>query len=171
MKFEIVVGENERKAVTALMGTGKRGKQIRVVIFAVLAVTSFVIALLQMRDDDVNAVSASILFGLSAFFIWLLIRACFNKKQSKKNEAAKSRPAKVTYEFKEDLFTSTSNGKKTEIGWEHLRKWGYFENFLYIEFTGKQFVLLEKGQIKLKNMESLEEFLKGKAKRKDIVLS
>lgn len=171
MKFEMVVGENERKAVSALMSTGKKGKQVRVVLFTVLAVTSFAVATIQMQKDDVNAVSTSILFGVSALFIWLLIKACLNKKQGTTKESVKGKTVKVTYEFAEDLFTSTSNGKKTEIGWEHLRKWGYFKNFLYIEFTGKQFVLLEREQLKLKSIESLENFLSDKAKRKDIVSS
>ncbi len=159
MKCELIVGKKEYIAAGKLMSADKTGRNTRRILFAVLALICFAAAVcLLLANGDPFAVSA--LFGVSALFVWLLIRTKSKWENRRYTESAEMiKPMKATYGFFEDGFVSSAAGKEIRFSWMNLKRWGYFEEFLYLEFLGKQIVVLERGQLGINSLNEIEEIL------------
>ena len=166
MKYEIVVGEKELMAARELMGTSKSGRKARRIIFIVLAVLFFILAMLGLYNEKTNPVLTSISFGLTAFFLWLLF---LSRPKQNQEMPLKTKRGKVTYDFCDEVLISSTADQNTAVRWNRLKNWGTFKAFLYIEFSGKQFVVIEKKQLSEEALKEIEKFLLEKHKRKDVL--
>ena len=166
MKYEIIVGEKELLAARDLMGTSKVGRKVRRIIFIILTILFFCLAMLGMYNEKTSPVLTSVSFGLTAFFLWLLFLVRPKKTQRSPLEMKRH---KVTYEFCDEVFVSSTMDQNTAVCWNCLKNWGGFKDFLYIEFSGKQFVVIEKKQLSDEALKEIEKLRLKKHKRKDVL--
>lgn len=165
MRYEIVVGEKELIAAKELMSASRVGRKVRRIIFIVFAVLFLIFGILGMQSEKISPALASISFGSAALFIWLLISS---RPKSSNAASLKIKRDSVTYEFSKEVFISIVGKKKTAVNWNRLKNWGWFREFLYIEFGGNQFVLIDREQLPAEAIKEIEEFLQKKRKRKDV---
>lgn len=159
MKCELIVGKKEYIAAGKLMSADRTGRNTRRVLFAVLGFICLAAALYLLPANE-KPVAVSVLFGGVAFFIWLFIRTKSKWDSHRYTESAEIiKPMKVTYGFFEDGFVSSAGGQEIQFSWTNLVRWGYFEEFLYLEFSGKQIVVLERGQLGISSLNEIEEIL------------
>lgn len=166
MKYEVVVGNGEFERAKILMSANKKERKVRRITFAILAVLFFALAMFGMCSKVMEPVSTSISFGASAVFIWLLI---ISRSRKVNNVPLEYKPSRVTYEFCENVFIGESGGQRTAISWKRLKSWGESNEFLYIEFNRKQFVVVNKEQLSERALKEIEGFLSQKSKRKDVL--
>lgn len=163
MRYEVFIGEKEIQAALSLMSTDYRGRFIRRIIFASLAVIMLAAGLLCLKSGNVDPIITSIIFGISALFGYFF---CLTKLKRRSNEdmetSGRQKPVKATYEFNDDVFISTSGSKRTSFSWKKLKSWGMSGNFFYIEFSGKQFVVIDGIQLGEKNLSDIINFMEGK---------
>ena len=167
MKFELTVGKKEYIAAGRLMSAGAHGRQTRKVLFAVLAVISLAAAV-GLLFTNAAPILISLLFGFSALFIWLFFRTKSKwETPSFIDNGAVVKPIKAVYGFYEDGFSSRTAGHEVRLSWSKMENWGYFEEYLYIEFAGKQFAVMERAQLGVNALKEIEDFLSEKKEKND----
>ncbi len=159
MKCELIVGKKEYIAAGKLMSADKTGRNTRRMLFAVLVFVCLLAALYLLSTNG-DPIAVSVLFGVAALFVWLFVRTKSKWDSRWYTESAEMiKPMKAMYGFFEDGFVSSAAGKEIRFSWTNLERWGYFEEFLYLEFSGKQIVTMERAQLSTATLSSVEELL------------
>lgn len=168
MEYEITIGKKEYIVAGRLMSATAAGKTFRRVLFTTLASVCVGTGVRFLLDDNVQPLMTSLLFGGAATFIGLLLRTKSKWENRKIEERAQCiRPVTVTYGFYEDCFMSSAAGKKVRFSWNDLKNWGDFEAYLYLEFSGKQIVVIDRTQVDPESIKKIETLLHGWKQRND----
>jgi len=109
------------------MSADKSGRRTRRILFAVFAAVCLSGAF-YLLSAGADPVFISVLFGLAAFFVWLLASTKSKwERTGFADRADQVKSSKVVYGFYEDGFSGIAAGHEIRISWSKLERWGYFE--------------------------------------------